>query len=918
MSPRARLARFLEESFSDQELRRFWAEYDVSRSMSPPGAAVSLTDLAHECAALAERHGVDQRLFELLRDARPRKAQEIDAIAVAFSLEPGRAHSQGPRWYPHPRLGSGRFVGRDRELERLHGMLMRSRLVGIVAQIRGLGGLGKSLLAVEYARRYAEAWPGGVFWIDASPNWSSVTASPDERLARRFQMLAGFASSLGVVPTPGDPAATGRAVARAIEGHTAGRRYLWIVDDLPPGVDQTLVESILPPSSAGALLITTRWMALDALPDRIDLDVLDAEAAHTLLTARRPPGSPSEQAEARGLAVDVGFHPLALDVLGALVRNDLSVTPYAHWRARLRAPDDDFDRCGEALREQLPTGSARAITKVLGTSLERLEAPLSVAILRIAAGLGEAPIPGDLLFDILARFGGATTDELESAVAELAAHALVTRVPDVGGIHVHAIVRWVARRWRTAAPPNERIDEECCDVLCRRFARANDIATHAELLSLLPHAERASRENTVEAVILGTSIGHFAELRGHYHEARDRAERAVRLFETKLIPVNPYTADAKNNLAVALKQLGDHRGAQKYFSQALIDYEKLNGPDDRRTLMALHNVGTTFEAEGDWSAAADLYRRVFTQQRRVLGPHDVDTLRSLMHLAGALSDRGELVESRALLEPAVQDCESRLGSEHPTTLKLQNFLAVTLKRQGELQRARALEERLLAANQRILGPEHPHTLMCAQQLAMTMAQQQDFKSARALSRSIAEVQRRVLGPEHPMTLESQRLIAHSDGQMNNLESALPLMEATLEAQTRVLGPEHPHCLMTQEDLAWLCWKQGDRSRALDLLKAVLARREAVLAPDSSDVFLARWKLAQALLDLGQVEAARLHTEKLQLLRTRPVDQLSHNERLILESLGRMEGALARPSLHLQPRLDRPFEDRPRRRKRRRS
>lgn len=820
MTPRARLARFLEESFSDQELRRFWAEYDVSRSMSPPGAAVSLTELAHECAALAERHGIDRRLFELLRVARPKKVQEIDAIAVAFSLEPGRTLSQGPRWYPHPRLGSGRFVGRDRELEQLHQMLMRSRMVGIVAQIRGLGGLGKSLLAVEYARRYAEAWPGGVFWIDANPNWSNISASPDERLARRFHMLAGFASSLGVVPTPGDPAATGRAVERAIEEHTAARRYLWIVDDLPPGVDQALVESILPPSSAGALLITTRWMALDALPDRIDLDVLDAEAAHALLTARRPPGSPSEQAEARALAVDVGFHPLALDVLGSLVRNDLSVTPYAHWRARLRAPDDDFDRCGEALREQLPTGSARAITKVLETSLERLEAPLSVAILRIAAGLGEAPIPGDLLFDILARFGGAPPDDLESAVAELAAHALVTRVPDVGGIHVHAIVRWVARRWRTAVPPNERIDEECCDVLCRRFARANDIATHAELLSLLPHAERASQENTIEAVILGASIGHFAELRGHYYEARDRAERAVRFFERKLIPVNPYTALAKNNLAVALKQLGDHRGAQVYFGQALIDYEKLNGPDDRLTLMALHNVGTTFEAEGDWRAAVELYGRVLEEQKRVLGPADVDTLGSLMHLAGALSERGELAESRALLEPAVQDCESRLGSEHPTTLKLQNFLAVTLKRQGELQRARAIEERLLAANQRLLGTEHPHTLMCAQQLAMTMSIQQDFASARALSQSIAEVQRRVLGPEHPLTLESQRILALSEGQMNNLDAALPLMEATLEARMRVLGPAHPHVLMTQEELAWLCWQRGERAPCLRKVAAL--------------------------------------------------------------------------------------------------
>ena len=917
MTPHARLARLLEESFSDPELRRFWAEYDSRQSASLPGAAASLSELAHACAGLVERHGRDRRLFALLRAARPKKSQEIDAIAVALSRAPGdhgaNSRSRGPRWYPHPRAGSGRFVGRARELEQLHEMLMRSRMVGIVAQIRGLGGLGKSLLAIEYVRRHGDAWPGGVFWIDASPTWSSAAGSVDERLAWRFQVLAGFAPSLGVIPTPGDLAATGRAVERAIEEHTGGERHLWIVDDLPPGVDQAFVESLLPTSSAGALLITTRWMALDALPNRLDLDVLDAEAAHTLVTVRRPPRDPSEQAEARALAVDVGHHPLALDVLGALVRGDLSVAPYAHWRARLRAPGDDLDRCGEALHEQLPTGSERAITRVLATSLDRLETPLSLAILRIAAGLGEAPIPGDVLLEILTRLYRVTTDELERAVAELAAHALVTRVPDVGGLHVHAIVRWVARRWPTSTPPTERIDEECCDVLCRRFASANDIGKHADLLSLLPHAVRTSEEDTIEAVILGASVGHFAELRGHYHEARDRAEKAVRCFERRLVPVNPYMALAKNNLAVALKQLGDHRGAQAYFGQALVDYEKLNGPDDRLTLMALHNLGTTFEAEGDWRAACDLYRRVLADQRRVLGPDDPDTLHSLMHLAGMLSDRGELVDSRALLDPAVYDCESRLGPEHPTTLELQSFLAVTLKRQGELPRARALEERLYAASERLRGPEHPHTLMCAQQLAMTMALQQDFAGARALSGRTLEVQRRVLGPEHPRTLHSQHILALAEGQMNDLDSALPRMQETLEAQTRVLGPAHPHVLITQEELAWLCWRRGDRPRALNLLEAVLAGREAVLAPDSADVLQVRWKLVQALLELGELDAARRHVESLRSLKARPVGRLSLNERTILESLEHIEGVLARVPLSIEPRLDTP-----RRRKRRRA
>ncbi|MCY1008401.1 hypothetical protein OV079_23155 [Nannocystis pusilla] len=234
------------------------------------------------------------------------------------------------------RTGSDRFVGREHELDRLHAMLTDGRLVGITAQIRGLGGIGKSLLAIEYARRFGDSWPGGIFWSEADPAWATRSQTADERLARRHAVLAGFATSLGVAAVPGNLAATARAVERALEAATAGERYLWIVDDLPAGVDQATLECLLPASPAGALLVTSRWMALDALPNRLDLGVLEIEAALALLTCRRPPTDPHERSEAHALAVDVGCHPLALDVLGALVRDELSLTPYARWRCARR------------------------------------------------------------------------------------------------------------------------------------------------------------------------------------------------------------------------------------------------------------------------------------------------------------------------------------------------------------------------------------------------------------------------------------------------------------------------------------------------------------------------------------------------------------------------------------------------------
>lgn len=904
MEPLERLRRFLLTSFVDEELRRLWARYDREQQRCLPGEMASLARLVDECLALLGRHGIDARFFALLREHRPLKSDTIDELAALLVQgRPGsepRERVRAPRWYPHPRAGSDRFVGRTHELAQLHGMLMRSRMVGITAQIRGLGGVGKSLLAIEYCRQFGDAWLGGIFWVEADPAWATAPKTADERLARRHNVLAGFAASLGVLPVAGNLAATVRAVEQALEERTAGERHLWIVDDLPPGIDQASIESLLPANPSAALLITTRWMALEALPNRLDLRVLDVTAAQTLLTVRRPPTDGVEQAEAQALAVDVGCHPLALDVLGALVRDELSTTPYSHWRARLAAPGDEFDRRGEALHEQLPTGSERAITRVLATSLTQLRSEYSLTILRVAASLGDAAVPVDLLLDILVHLHPLTADDLECAVADLAAHALVTRMPAVGGLYVHAMVRWVARRWAGHEIENARIDEKCCEILCERFRVADDVRRHDELLALLPHASQVSQNDTIDAVIVGGSIGHFAEVRGNYHDARRHAERALQHFEGKLVPVNPFSAVAKLNLAVALKLLGDPRGAENYFAQALVDYEKLYGREHRLTLMALHNLGTAFEGQGDYAAARRIYEQVYEIQRRVLGPTDLDTLRTLMHLGGILSELGDLVGSRAVLAPAVSVCESHLGPLHPITLDLQSFLAVTLKRQGDYSHTLALEQHLLAARQQTLGPEHPASLTCAQQMAMTMTMTGDLVGAGVLAERTLDAQRRVLGPEHPLTLQTQHNLAVTRILQNDLDAALHLMEPTLAAQLRVLETGHPNTLVTKEDLAWICQLRGDLQRARGLQEEVLAGRLAVFSPGCSDVHQARFKLAETLVALGERSAARVHIQILVSLKTRPPDELSHNERYILTRLERLEKATELNAIDKEP------------------
>jgi hypothetical protein len=284
-----------------------------------------------------------------------------------------------PEWKLRARVApSERFTGRAKDLWNLHALLHRDKLTVITgrtspstAQVRGLGGIGKTLLAVEYVARFGAGFPGGIFWIDTA-NRTPESARVDAAIA------------LGV------PADKPEQLRAALLGCGS---YLWVADNLPSGLSQAEVEAWCAPTSNGRTLVTTRSKTWGAMGGTLDLGVLEPDEALELLTRRRP--TTTEVAAAEELCRRVGYHPLTVDVLGALIGLHSSERPYAAWRAQLDHPSEDALRLGERLAEELPTGSARYAGTVLRASLEGL-APEALDLLLLSVSLAEAPIPAAL------------------------------------------------------------------------------------------------------------------------------------------------------------------------------------------------------------------------------------------------------------------------------------------------------------------------------------------------------------------------------------------------------------------------------------------------------------------------------------------------------------------------------------------
>ena len=342
----------------------------------------------------------------------PREPAKLTALASAIrahadSLEDrllAAAEQLLPDYHGMAPVHASHFVGRVQELWELHARLTANR-IGLIsgvygqgaAQLRGLGGNGKSLLAREYALRFGPAYPGGVFWLNAYGNDDSKGALDEEsRLATRQDQLRRFALDLGVTIEGLKPEEIEAAFWRQLE---AGRKAcLSIVDDVPSGITPSNLERYwFAPCSNASTLITTRSREYESLGQQLDLGVLSAEEAMALLTrGRRPENDPEEKA-ARQLTEALGYHPLAVEVAGGY----LAKVGDGFWQYldELTDPRQDVLEYGALLRESLPTGHDRSITWTLLKSIQLLGEEGGDFLL-LASVLAVAPISGSFLQDV--------------------------------------------------------------------------------------------------------------------------------------------------------------------------------------------------------------------------------------------------------------------------------------------------------------------------------------------------------------------------------------------------------------------------------------------------------------------------------------------------------------------------------------
>jgi hypothetical protein len=710
-----------------------------------------------------------------------------DAAGAAGAAGGGVTPSGGPRlpgvlpgvWRVPPRNPA--FTGRDRMLAGLRAGLSGGGRVALQA-LAGMGGVGKTSLAIEYAHRFAGDF-GAVWWVDAE-NPSLVP-----------EQLRELAVAARLVDAGSDVHA-GAEAARAWLRREQG--WLLVFDNAE---DPRPLAPLLP-DGPGQVLVTSRdgrWAQTVTGIESVDVF---ARAESVALLATHVPSIAAGDADR--IAAGLGDLPLAVaQASGVMAETGMSPGEYLR----------ELDRQAAALlAEGTPPGYPRPLAASVRVTAEKVAAedPAGSQLATLVAFLAPEPVP--VAWFATAAAAGVLGEPLAStAVSPLALRRTLGRLTRYGLLRLSSAGDPVLHRLTAAILRDTLTDTDRADA--RHRAEALLIAANpgdaidpstwpawADLLPHLPALDPAQSEND-QLRALANGAAWALVTRGDYGPALDLSRDLYQAWRDALGPDHRQTLWMANTLAVCHRRTQDYVTARELDEDSLERERRLKGEDHPHTLTSASNLAGDLRGLGEVDAARELDEDTLARRRRVLGEDHPDTLASASNLAIDLTNMGEHEAARELDEDTLARRRRVLGEDHPDTLRSAGNLAADLFELGEVAAARALDEDTLVRLRRVLGEDHPDTLASANNLAADLRTVGDVAAARELDEDTLVRLRRVLGEDHPDTLRSASNLAADMRALGEVAAARELDEDTLARRRRVLGEDHPETLTSAENLA---------------------------------------------------------------------------------------------------------------------
>lgn len=715
-----------------------------------------------------------------------------------------RPSAHSPVWGGVP-LRNVNFIGRTELLDSLRSLLSKSTTTAVLpGALHGLGGIGKSQVAVEYVYRHANEYD--LIWWIPSENPSEIQASL-VKLAQRLKLPVEQTIDTAVP-----------AVLETLGMGEPYRRWLLVFDN---AINPEDVREFWPRRGEGHILVTSRNGQWAEVAGTVEVDIFHRSESRELLQRRN---ADLADDDANRLAEVLGDLPLAVEQAAA-------------WRAETGMGVDEYlelfeNKRTELLESRAPVDYDVAVEAAWNVSLDRLrqENPGALELLEVCAFFSPEPISRQIFSAV--RNMPVSEDlektladpiELSRAVRELTRYSLAKIDHRTDTLQLHRLVQLVLRN-KLSPDDQLRVRHTAHLLLANRDPKLPDsVENWPRYAELLPH---------VRAV-----------------DARDCTDRWVRRMAINVVNYLFAFGDPARSLEMA-------RDFAEYWKEKL-------GEKHIDTLVVSRWWGRTLRAIGKFDEGREVAQRTLDLMKETLGDTHEETLLTMHGVASDLRTKGDFHAAREMNEFAYRAALTKFGKDDPETLAAANNYALSLRLVGDVAAARDLDEDTVERKRIVLGDDHRHTLLTLDNWSVDLRETGDYLRARAVQADTVRRMRAQLGDRHPMTLSAIKNLAIASRKAGDHldKKALKLAVEATDGLITKFGESHPDAMSAAMDLSIENRQDGNLIEARRLGEHVKGLYEATWGAKHPFSIAAATNLSVTLRLLGLIEQARGLNEK---------------------------------------------------------
>jgi hypothetical protein len=824
-----------------------------------------------------------------------RKKPLAQANAATIQRHKPRPDGEAPPVWGQIPQRNANFTGRDELLIRLVKSLSVGATAVLPAALHGMGGIGKTQIAVEYIYRQQQNYDM-IWWVQATRQ-TQIRKSLTE-LAQRLK-LPEAEDALTAVP----------GVLEALRIGRPHNRWLLVFDSAEdPDVVRQFFPRGMPPNVTGHILVTSRnptWTG-DARP--LEVAVFDRAESKQLLSVR---GSELDDAAADRISSKLGDLPLAVEQAAA-------------WLAETGMPPGQYlelfdSKVAELLDTPAPRDYQVSVAAAWNVSLDELKEknPAADQLLQVCAYFAPEPIARNLFtvvqrVDVPPELAAALHDpiRLGRVVRDINRYGLAKIDHRTDTLLLHRLVQLVLRsrmseqrrvEMRGAAhqlltnlDPNEptapgawpRYQQIVPHIYDAELVKATDLGVRrlvVNLLNFLYHwgdhqgalvlaegavgewkrdrNERLERaEQVPEAELLleleaAERLAFFQWAMGRYAHAEETMKETRDTYLAAIGPDREETLRAQVTYALILKARGEFSAARELTQSVLSQVNALLGEEDPTSLTAAHDCVVSLLLTGEYKEAKELAEKTFEARSRVLGRDNVMTIGTQVLLVIARRELGDYRWARIEQEQIAKRAESFYGIDRVGTLRRKYQQSVACRKDGDHVRARSLSS---DANKRFearYGDRHPNALACALGHSIDLRHAQLLDQAKELGEKVLARYKESLGEKHPHTLSAAVDLGVTLRLRNSPADALKLDEPSLDLLRECLGSDHPHTIVCAINVASDLFALERVQEAAGRDAELVGRAGRVLGRNHPTTLAVRLNYSLDLRALGRVEEA---------------------------------------------------------------